>query len=300
MRAVTGSARKALLIGGFEIRPATQDDARAIAAICREAPDEGAAELFERWHDPAQVARLLQTGHDVTVAERDGEVAAFAEWREDEGVAWCERVASRVPGAGRVLVRAFGRRAQDGGLRLVRSHVPEGTMLEDFFAWLGYLPISRETRGGHEWVVVERRVPLLTVREQRRGDATIIAAMTGEDPYAFEMLMKGGCFVAADGDRVVGVTWLSDAGGGAGRVAGPWLDDAYRDRGLELWMLERLAYHGEHSGYHTLVVTDSPALAGLERDLEDRTWFRDGSGYVKRLGGSRSSFEMEPPEEWDT
>ncbi len=299
MRFVSGTARKALVIGGFEVRQATQDDAPGIAAISRESPDEGAAELFDDWADDAGVARMLQTGHDVTVAERDGEVAAFAEWREDEGVAWCERVASAVPGAGRVLVRAFGRRAQDGGLRLVRSHVPEGTLLEDYFAWLGYLPISRETRDGHEWVVVERRVPLLTVREQRRSDAAVIANMTGEDPYAFEMLMKGGCFVAADGDRVVGVTWVSDAGAGAGRVAGPWLDDAYRGRGLEAWMLERLAYHGEHSGYHTVSVADSPALEGLQRDLEDRRWFRDGREYVKRLGGNTLSREMEPPEDWD-
>lgn len=297
---MTNPARKALIIGGYEVRPATLDDAASIATICREAADEGAAELFDQWDDAAEVARMLQTGHDVTVAERDGAVAAFAEWREDEGIAWCERVASRAPGAGRVLVRAFGRRAQDGGLRLVRSYVPEGTLLEDFFAWLGYLPISRETRDGQEWVVVERRIPLLTVREQRRSDASIIAAMTGEDPYAFEMLMKGGCFVAADGDRVVGVAWVSGAGGGTGQIAGPWLGEAYRGRGLEAWMLERLAYHGEHSGYHTVSVADSPALAGLQRDLEDRRWFREGHEYVKRLGGNTLSREMEPPEDWDT
>ena len=64
------------------------------------------------------------------------------------------------------------------------------------FARWGYLPISRETG---EWadreqvlLTLEKRLALLTVREQRREDATAIGELTGQDAWVFEQGARPG------------------------------------------------------------------------------------------------------------
>jgi hypothetical protein len=139
-------------------------------------------------------------------------------------------------------------------------------------------------------LVRERRLPLLTVRDQRREDAAVIAAMTGRDPYPFELGHRPGWFIVADGDRVAGVAWVSDGGGGTGRVESPVLAERYRGRRLEPWILERMAYHAGYAGYHTVRATRDPWLDAARRELEERGWLVEGDEFVRRLAPP-------PPEE---
>jgi hypothetical protein len=156
--------------------------------------------------------------------------------------------------------------------------------VEAFFSRHGYVPFSRErSEDGTPILRLERRLPLLTVREQRRSDAAAIGAITGEDTWMLEQHALPGWFVASDGEKVVGSINVSDAGGGNGRISVPRLLDSYRGRGLEVWMVERASVHAETGGYHTLSLRADPTLEPLKRELEDRRWFRDGGEYVKRL-----------------
>jgi GNAT superfamily N-acetyltransferase len=185
-------------------------------------------------------------------------------------------------------VVAVERLAQDRGLRLVRTRIPEVGILEDYFRRRGYVGISRE--GGAEGeggarLMVEKRLPLLTVREQRRGDAGAIAALTGEDPWPFEQMARPGWFVAADGERVVGAIGVRDGGAGVARLTAPVVAEGYAGRGLEPWMVDRAAYYAETNGYHTGELPVTAATRGLERALEDRRWFPEGDLYVRRFVG---------------
>lgn len=189
-----------------------------------------------------ELAVLAQTGSHVLVAATGEEVAGLVRWWERDGIAWFDLLAAIVPGAGRELVRAAGRAAQDAGLRLVRTKVPEDSRLPGYFGRLGYGPVSRE---GHEsgaaWLVLERRLPLLTVREQRRADAAAIGALSGEDAWVYEQGHRPGAFVLSDGDLVAGFITVRDGGGGVAEIRPPVLLRRYEGRGLELWMLERAA-----------------------------------------------------------
>jgi predicted N-acetyltransferase YhbS len=269
------------------VREFTPDDAAAVDTLWRRAfggfEDEypGAPEALVR--GPAVLA---QTGARLLVAERDGEIiGAVRSWAED-GVAWFGLLVSERPWAGRRLTRAIEGRAQDAGLRLVRVEVPDGSLLEEYFGRLGYLPVRRKTAEGPPIVTLEKRLPLLTVREQRRSDANVIAGLSGEDPWPFEQGSRPGWFVAADGERPVGAVAVRDAGAGSAMVRGPWLDAEYRGRGLELWMAERAATYAETNGYHTISLP-AEGLSRLRRDFEDRRWFLEGAGesaaYVRRL-----------------
>ena len=234
----------------------------------------------------------MQTGEAFLLAERDGgDVVGVVRRSEDEGIAGFDLLASREAGAGRALVRAVEARAQDGGLRLVRARLPDETRLADYFAALGYLPIGRANeafRGDQVAILtVERRLPLLTVREQRRSDADAIAALAGEDPWPFEQGTRPGWFVASDGDRVVGVIQARDTGGGLAAIREPVLAAGYEGRGLDAWMVERAAdYAGTH-GSHTAELPLTERTAPLQRLLEDRGWDleRGADHYVKRLSG---------------
>jgi GNAT superfamily N-acetyltransferase len=233
---------------------------------------------------PAGIARLLQTGHAFLVATYESSIAGAVRHGQHEGIAWLDLLASSRPYAGAALLQGVEARAQDQGLRLVHVTIGESDRVEAFFSRHGYVPFSRERdRDGQAVLRLERRLPLLTVREQRRSDAAAIGRITGEDTWMLEQHVLPGWFVASDGERVVGAINVSDGGAGVGRIAVPALLDSYRGRGLEVWMVERAALHAETGGYHTLVLAGDPRLEPLKRDLEDRRWFRESDGYVKRL-----------------
>lgn len=269
----------------FEIRPAGEDDVHGLAAVysavCGYYPAAFVTGMEIRATD---IATLLQTGHAFLIAELERAVVAGVRHREDEGIASFDLLASDRAGAGRALVAAVERMAQDGGIRLVRTRIPEAAILLDYFGRRGYTGISRESRkDGGETVLLEKRLPLLTVREQRRSDAGAIAALTGEDPWSFEQMARPGWFVASDGERVVGVISVRDGGGGLARIAAPTLAAGYGGRGLDLWMVERAAYYAETNGYHTAELPRPESLRRKERALEDRSWFVEGERYVRRF-----------------
>ena len=244
---------------------------------------EGVARLWQQAFPAlAQLSpeMLSQTGSTLLVAEDDAGIAGAVRYRDEAGIGTFDLLASYLPGAGRALVRAVERRAQDRGVRLLRCSVGAGdALLEAYFSRLGYLPVGRSA----ETATLERRLPLLTVREQRREDAAAIAAITGDDPWPFEQGARPGWFVLADGQRVSGVVSVRERAMGVAEIRVPRLVDGYERRGLELWMLERAALYAETNGFHTVEVEASPGLRALERDLEERRWFPDGDRFVKRL-----------------
>lgn len=276
----------------FAVRAADSDDAPELAELLAEAFAESNA-CYPEPEAPAEadLAVRMQTGEAFLLAERDDWVVGVVRRSEDEGIASFDLLASREAGAGRALVRAVEARAQDGGLRLVRARLPDEIRLAGYFAALGYLPIARanEAFRGEQVAVltVERRLPLLTVREQRRSDADAIAMLADEDPWPFEQGTRPGWFVASDGDRVVGVIQARDTGGGLAAIREPVLAAGYEGRGLDAWMVERAAdYAGTH-GSHTAELPLTEATAPLQRLLEDRGWDleRGSDRYVKRLSG---------------
>ncbi|MFN0145128.1 MAG: hypothetical protein ACKVT1_01345 [Dehalococcoidia bacterium] len=268
----------------FTVRPFLPGDAATIDDLLLQAFG-GFEEEFPGADEAIALGatRLAQTGHHLLVAEDAQGTAGAVRWAEEEGVATLDLLVSGATHAGRALVRAVERAAQDRGLRLLRARVPEGdTPLEAYFSRIGYLPIAREA-GAQPQLLLEKRLPLLTVREQRRSDAAAIAALTGEDPWPFEQGVRPGWFVLADGERVVGAVAVKDTRTGLAQVTEPALGDLYRGRGLEVWMLERAAIYAGTGAFHTI---DAPATGELkvyERDLEERRWFKDGDRYVKRL-----------------
>lgn len=202
---------------GLAVRPATPDDAAAAAAVLRAAfAQEASAYPSEASLSPAEFSLMLQTGHAFVVAERDGVVVGTARWWDDEGIAWFDHLASALPGAGRTIARALESAAQDRGIRLIRTKVAAGSRAETFLASRGYFAVGEATEDVDgrpvRFRTYERRLPLLTVREQRRDDAAAIAQITGEDPYLFELGARPGWFVLADGDRVVSVVAVRDLG----------------------------------------------------------------------------------------
>lgn len=267
-------------------RPATSEDAEAIADLYAASGIPGAPALS------GQVEVMLQTGHAFLVADDDPYLDAAVRFRDDEGIGWFDLLVSAHAPAGVRLIRAVERVFQDRGLRLARAWTPETAGLPAYFARLGYLPIGQRTAdGGEIELLLERRLPLLTVREQRRTDAAAIAALTGEDPWFFEQGARPGWFVASDGDRLVGVASVRDAGRGLARVVAPVLAPGYEGRNLELWMLERAALYGETNGYHTAEMPATPGFERLKRELEDRRWFRDGDAWRRVFFMPRDEIE---------
>ena len=271
------------------------------ALLARAFAGTGAAYPEPEPPDAGSLSVRMQTGEAFLVAERDGGIAGgVRRVAEDDGISGFDLLASVEAGAGRALVRAIEARAQDGGLRLVRARLPDEPALANYFAALGYLPIGRakERLGEREIAVltVERRLPLLTVREQRRSDAAAIGALTGEDPWVFEQGARPGWFVASDGDRVVGVVQARDAGGGLAEIREPVLESAYRGRGLDVWMAERAAYYAETNGFHTAELPLTPTTEPLRPGLEERGWDLDrGRGcYIKRLGRPPAAGDERP------
>ncbi|WBL36956.1 hypothetical protein O0235_05170 [Tepidiforma flava] len=251
----------------FRIRPAGAEDAEALAELYAGSGLAGAP------GDAGEAARLLQTGAAFLLAEDDAGIAGAVRWREEEGVAWFDLLRSLEPWAGAELVRAVGRAAQDRGLRTARCAAPDTAAMAAYFARLGYLPVGHtRDEAGQRLAVFERRLPLLTVREQRRADAAAIGRLTGTDPWVFDQGARPGWFVAADGERVVGVISAADAGGGLARLSEPVLEPAYEGRGLEVWMVERAREWAETNGFHTCELAAGPRTLPHRRALEDRLW----------------------------
>ncbi|MCZ2112195.1 MAG: GNAT family N-acetyltransferase [Dehalococcoidia bacterium] len=270
-------------MSAFHVRAATPDDAAAVAAIYARQGHE----LPGAPATPGGFERLIQTGHAFLVAERTGHPSGAVRWWDDDGIAWLDLLVAAKPGAGPALIHAVERRAQDRGLRLARMRVPETGRISGCLARWGYLPISRE-RG--EWagapeplLVLEKRLALLTVREQRRSDAPAIGMLTGEDPWTFEQGARPGWFVAADGDRIVGVISVRDAGAGLAHITEPVLRDGYGGRNLDAWMVDRCATYAETHGYHTAELPLAETTRHLRRALEDRSWDVDGARYIRRF-----------------
>lgn len=290
----------------FFVRPATPDDADAATAVMRAA----FAELADTFPDSARITAaefnvLMQTGRSFLVAvtgeEPDETVAGVVRQWDEEGVAGFDMLAAADVGAGRALVRAIERRAQDMGIRLVHAEVPQTSRLANYFGMRGYMPIAQvnvEVNGANiPFLRLERRVPLLTVREQRREDAPIIGDLTGEDPWVFEMNPRPGAFVAADGDSVVGFIQSKDDGGGVSLITEPVMFREYEGRGLDIWMVERAATYAETNGAHTVELAASKAMDAMGRALEDRGWTRDGLGedakYVRRARTTPDNFSRD-------
>jgi hypothetical protein len=217
----------------FLVRPAEEDDPASIAALLAAVRDYYPARFVHGFDIGAEeVARLMQTGHSFLLAEREGRLVGAVRHRQEDGIAWFDLLASAEAGAGRALVAAVERLGQDRGLRLVRTRIPDVEIVEAYLGRRGYVGISREQGDdGEPALVVEKRLPLLTVREQRRADAEAIGALTGEDPWPFEQMARPGWFVASDGERVVGAIGVSGGGGGVARMSVPVLVEDTRDGG---------------------------------------------------------------------
>jgi len=275
----------------FTVRRFAAEDAPAADAILRAAFDGCEAEYPEATAAAARgLAMLAQTGHNLLVAEAGRRLSAVVRWRAEDGVATIDLLASGIPGAGRALLRGVERTLQENAVRYARLAAPEGTLLEDLFRRHGYTPVGRSqpAPGGPVMVTLERRLPLLTVREQRREDAEAIATLTGEDPWPFTQGRRPGWFVLADGDRVVGAVSVRENGRGLARVRTPALAPGYTGRALEVWMAERAALHAETDGALTVALDATPALEALRREFEERRWFLEGQTFVKHLGAPRT------------
>jgi GNAT superfamily N-acetyltransferase len=271
----------------FTVRVAEPDDAVAAATLLGRAFAGREFLLPDGSIDAAGFLRLIQTGSEVLVAERGGRLRGVVRRWHDDGIAWFDLLASDEPGAARALVTAVEKWAQDRGLRLVRMRLPDEGALPDLFARWGYVGYSREVVDANGRQVpmlgMEKRLPLLTVREQRRADAKALGEITGRDPWFFEQEARPGWFVASDGERVVGAIRVRDVGAGNAEIAEPVLADEYRGRNLELWMIDRAAQYAETRGFHTGRLPASDAMNRLGRDLEDRYWHREGDVYVRRF-----------------
>ena len=266
-------------------RPALPEDAGAIAALYASEP------YLRGPGTPAEFELLAQTGHAFLVAEADAHVAGAVRWWTEEGIGWFDLVVSARPWAGAELVRAVERVCQDRGIRLLRCYCPDISIFADYFARLGHLPIgSRESEGEPE-LLLERRLPLLTVREQRRADAEAIGGLTGEDPWKFEQGALPGWFVAADGQRVVGVVSCAAGARGIARISTPVLLSNYAGRGIELWMIARATEYAETNGYHTAELDAEPAIDSLRKGLEDAFWVRDATTWRRIFFTPRSEDE---------
>jgi predicted GNAT family acetyltransferase/N-acetylglutamate synthase-like GNAT family acetyltransferase len=263
------------MAGPFTIRLATSEDAVLAAGLYANSgmPEAPAA--------PGEFERMTQTGHAFLIAEDEHGIAGAVRYHDDEGITWFDLLVSEEPGAGRELVLAICRGAQDRGIRLVRAETADRFPLPEYFGRLGFLPVGRGQRDGQPTVTLERRLPLLTVREQRRTDADAIGTLTGEDPWVFEQGARPGWFVAADGDTVVGVISVADAGGGLARISAPTLLESYSGRGLDAWMVERASLYAETNGYHTAELPAEPRTITMRKALEDRFWHFDGDRYLR-------------------
>jgi len=284
-----------VLSSDFHVRKAAADDVPAIARVLNHVLSRRTdCDWAFSAVDEQSLAVLTQTGYNMLVATWRGHVVGIVRTWDEEGIGWFDMLASSRTGAGMALLRAVEQSAQDAGLRLARLRVPDGSSFADAFQRWGYLPVSHVAAGSSRFLVMEKRLPLLTIREQRREDAEAIARLSGRDPWFFEQARRPGWFVVADGDRVAGIISVREADSGVAGVEPPVLLSEYQGRRLELWMIARAAMHAETKGFHTATLPATEDLRPFERDLEDAQWHReqfDGSPhYVRRLSGTSVVF----------
>jgi hypothetical protein len=265
----------------FEVRPFQPGDAAAVDDLWRQAFsgfEEGLATVEEALAKGD--ALLAATGRTVLVASGAGTSCAGAviAW-DDEGIGWFDLLVAGRPFAGRPLVKEVERWAQVRGLRTLRAQIPPDPGLLAYFSFLGYREIAAAPGGGS---ILERRLPLLTVREQRREDAARIGELAGVDPWPFEQGARPGWFVLADGARVVGVVSVAETGFGEAAINVLVLETLYQRRGVETWMLGRAGTWARTNGYHTVTVPAALVANLAERDLEDAGWFPEGTRFVLR------------------
>lgn len=271
------------------IRLATTDDAVSVAAMYAHSGLPGAPDT------PAKFELMTQTGHAFLLAEFEGRATGAVRVHDDEGIGWFDLLVSSRPWAGAELVRAIQRGCQDRGIRLVRARCRDERILEDYFGRLGYLPIGRsQDEAGNPELLLERRLPLLTVREQRRTDAEAIGELTGEDPWVFEQGARPGVFVASDGDAVIGLIQCSDAGGGRAAFTAPMLNADYLGRNLEVWMVSRASIYAETNGFHTAEMPADASLESVRKGLEDAYWIREADTWRRIFFTPRH-----PDDDWD-
>lgn len=289
-------------VNGFTVRRAGPDDAAAVASLyarvasnAKHAASRSALVLAPTTQAAFEV--MIQTGSAFAVAEREERIAGTVRWRDDDGIAWFDLLVADIAGAGRTLTRTMEMDAQDRGMRLIRCRVPDDSKLPDAFQRWGYLGVARDNidLDGERisMLVLEKRLPLLTVREQRRADAAAIGELTGDDPWVFEQGARPGWFVASDGDNVIGVISVRDAGAGTATMSVPILRAEYRGRGIEVWMIERSATYAETNGYHTAELALTGETDSQRRPLEDRFWQREAPLYVKRFASNRREDDEE-------
>lgn len=269
-------------IAGFLIRASVPGDSGPVTALYL----ARAAALPHAPTTPPAFETLTQTGSAFLVAEYEGGPAGAIRFRDEEGIAWLDLLVAGKTGAGLALLRAAEHAAQDRGIRLARMEVPENSRIPSAFSRFGYLPVARSRIEEMPSLILEKRLPLLTVREQRRSDAADIARLTGEDPWQFEQGARPGWFVLADGERVVGAIAARLARDGRATATLPALDDAYRGRDLESWMLERAATYAATNGALILSVEAAPELNAQRRTLEDFRWELVGETWQKQLAES--------------
>ena len=144
----------------FTIRSADTDDAPALAALYSNTPGMPYPAGTSEVATAAGAARMMQTGNSFLVAEFDDVVMGATRHGDDEGIAWLDLLVSKAPFAGAALLGAVEMSAQDRGLRLVHTAVPNGTRVDLFFNRHGYVGFSRETdSAGNAWL----RMPLPSV-----------------------------------------------------------------------------------------------------------------------------------------
>lgn len=273
----------------YRFRLASSDDAAPVAALYTGSRLHGAPAT------PGEFERLAQTGNAFMLAERAGNIEGSVRFWDEEGIGWFDLLVSDRPWAGAQLVRAIERGCQDRGIRLLRCRCPDTQLFGDYFSWLGHLPIGRgQGATGELELLLERRLPLLTVREQRRADAVAIGEIAGHDPWVFEQGTLPGWFVAADGERVVGVVSCADGRGGLAQISVPVLLDTYRERGLEVWMVDRAAEYAETNGFHTAEMDAHATLEAVRKALEDRYWVLEGGNWRRVFFTPRT----EDDEDW--
>jgi phosphinothricin acetyltransferase len=153
-------------------RPATPDDAAAIAAIYNAGIDDRVATFETRHRAPADIEAWFDGVHPVVVVERDGEIVGFAStstYRPREcyaGVAeYSVYVAreARGSGVGRAAMLALFDAARDAGYwKLISRIFPENTGSLRLMRSLGFREVGTYIRHGKldgEWrdvVIVEK------------------------------------------------------------------------------------------------------------------------------------------------
>lgn len=224
------------------------------------------------------VRRHWQTGSTYLVAERSGVVAGVVRTWEVDGSLVAGSLAATVGNAGRALVEAAERLAQDRGLRWVRIPFAEECGVLPLVQRWGYQLVSRERRataGGTQWtrLVGEKRLRLLTVRPARRGDEDALEALgiTSGLPSVT---------VAVDGERIVGAGYVMLRGQVEAELILPVVAPGYESRGLEAWVAEVAARTLAMAGRVRLMTLREP----FPDDLGARGWHEHGPHYVRELG----------------